>query len=101
MAGARALRAIGDPVVAAGPAGARIRTRIRLSAEEAAALNSIGAFLGSVYRGELAQRIGLGRLDHKAHAACGTRNRALRAVRRRRAATAAEDKSASDARGAR
>ena len=81
MAGARALRAIGDPVVAAGPAGARIRTRIRLSAEEAAALNSIGAFLGSVYRAELAQRIGLGRLDHKAHAAWrAQRKRALTAV---------------------
>jgi hypothetical protein len=44
MAGGRALRRIGDPVVAAAPAGVRIRTRIRLTEVEAAALTAIGEF---------------------------------------------------------
>ena len=69
MAGERALRRIGDPVVAATPAGVRIRTRIHVTAAEAAALAVIGDLLGAVYRGELAERIRLGRLDHKTHAA--------------------------------
>jgi hypothetical protein len=56
-------------VVAAAPAGARIRTRLHLSDAEAAALAGIGSFLGSVYRTELAARVELGRLGHKAHAA--------------------------------
>ena len=63
MAGRAALRRIGDPVVAAAPAGVRIRTRIHPTASEASALTAIGAFLGSVYRGELAERIGCGSLD--------------------------------------
>ncbi len=62
------LRRIGDPVVAAPPAGVRIRTRIHPGAEEAAALTASGGLLGSQYRSELAKRIRLGRLDHKAHA---------------------------------
>jgi IS605 OrfB family transposase len=65
--GAR-LRRIGDPVVAAAPAGVRIRTRIRATGEEQAALTAIGALLGSVYRRELAARIRLGGMDRKAHA---------------------------------
>ncbi len=69
MAGERSLRRIGDPVVAATPAGVRIRTRIQVTAAEAAALAVIGDLLGAVYRGELAERIRLGRLDHKTHAA--------------------------------
>lgn len=75
------LRRIGDPVVAAPPAGVRIRTRIHPSAEEAAALTAIGQLLGSVYRSELAERTRLGRLDGKAHAAWrAQRKRALTAV---------------------
>ncbi|MGH3828392.1 MAG: hypothetical protein ACRDQX_14675 [Pseudonocardiaceae bacterium] len=62
------LRAIGDPVVAGAPAGARIRTRIRPTPAEADALIAIGEVLGSVYRGELAGRIRLGRLDRQTHA---------------------------------
>ena len=69
MAGARALREIGDPVVAGAPVGVRIRTRIHPTAAEAQALAAIGSLLGSVYRRELAGRIRLGRLDSKAHAA--------------------------------
>jgi hypothetical protein len=45
------LHRVADPVVAAPPAGVRIRTRIHVSEAEAAALTAIGAFLGSVYRG--------------------------------------------------
>ncbi len=66
--GAR-LRRVADPVVAAPPAGVRIRTRIHVSEAEAAALTAIGAFLGSVYRGELAERIDRGVLDRDGHAA--------------------------------
>lgn len=44
------LRRIGDPVVPAGPAGVRIRTRLHPTVEEAAALTAIGRLLGSVYR---------------------------------------------------
>jgi hypothetical protein len=69
MAQAKALRAIGDPVVAAAPSGARIRTRIRATAAEATALSTIAEFLGSVYRGELAARVRLGRLDAKSQTA--------------------------------
>ena len=77
----RALRRIGDPVVGAAPAGVRIRTRIHLSPAEADVLAAIGSFLGSVYRTELAARVRLGRLDHKAHAAWrAQRKQALTAV---------------------
>ena len=55
--------------MAAVPAGVRIRTRIHTSTDEAAALTTIGEFLGSVYRGELAGRIGCGVLDRGGRAA--------------------------------
>ena len=81
MAGPKALRRIANPVVAAAPAGVRIRTRIRVGAEEAAALTAIGALLGSAYRSELAQRVRLGQLDRKAHAVWrAQRKQALTAV---------------------
>lgn len=63
----RALRRIGDPVVAVGPRGVRVRTRLHLTEEEAAALGEVGRYLGSVYRRELAHRIALGRMDRKQH----------------------------------
>ena len=62
------LRRIGDPMVAGAPAGVRIRTRIHPTAAEAEALGAVGELLGSVYRGELAGRVRLGRLDRRAHA---------------------------------
>jgi IS605 OrfB family transposase len=65
----RALRRTADPVVAPAAAGVRIRTRVRLTEAESAALTEIGSFLGSVFRTELAARVALGGLDHKAHAA--------------------------------
>src|SRR5829696_4874221 len=81
MAERRSLRRIGGPVVAAAPAGARIRTRICPTAEEAEALRAMGELLGSVYRGELAKRIGLGRLDRRAHGLWrAQRKRAVTAV---------------------
>jgi hypothetical protein len=81
MAGKRSLRRIGDPVVAAAPAGVRIRTRIRVSESEAAALTAIGEFLGSVYRGELADRIGGSGLDRDGRAAWrAERKQAITAV---------------------
>ncbi|WP_219069420.1 hypothetical protein, partial [Candidatus Mycobacterium methanotrophicum] len=52
---------IGDPVVAAGPRGVRVRTRLHLTEEEAAALGEVGRYLDSVYRRELTHRIALGR----------------------------------------
>ena len=61
--------------------GARIRTRIHPNADEAAALTAIGKFLGSVYRGELADRIRWGVLDHDGRSSWrGERKRAITAV---------------------
>ena len=81
MAEGRSLRRIGGPVVAAAPAGVRLRTRIRPTSEEAAALIAMGELLGSVYRGELAGRIGCGVLDREAQAAWrAERKQALTAV---------------------
>jgi len=39
------LRRIGDPVIASSPAGVRVRTRLHLSAGEAAALAAVGEYL--------------------------------------------------------
>jgi IS605 OrfB family transposase len=81
MADGVPLRRIADPVVAAGPAGVRIRTRIHPTDAEAQALTAIGEFLGSVYRGELTGRVRLGRLDRDAQAAWrAQRKRAVTAV---------------------
>ncbi|MGV0745690.1 hypothetical protein [Mycolicibacterium sp. XJ870] len=81
MAKRRLLRRVADPVVAAAPAGVRIRTRIHPTVDEAAALTAIGELLGSVYRGELATRIALGQLDPQGHAVWRAgRKQALTAV---------------------
>jgi hypothetical protein len=61
-------RRIGDPVVAGRPVGVRIRARIHVTQAEVAALRTIGSFLGSVYRAELASRVRCGRLDREAQA---------------------------------
>jgi hypothetical protein len=74
-------RRIADPVVAAAPVGVRIRTRIRPTAQEAAALTAMGELLGSLYRGELADRVRWGVLDREGHAAWrAQRKQALTAV---------------------
>jgi hypothetical protein len=81
MAAKRSLRRISDPVVAAAPAGVRIRTRIRVTEAEADALTAIGQFLGSAYRGELADRIRCGVLDSVGRAAWrAERKQAITAV---------------------
>jgi IS605 OrfB family transposase len=81
MAGGARLRRIADPVLAAPPAGARVRTRIHVTEAEAAALTTIGDFLGSVYRGELAERIRRGVLDCDGRAAWrAERKRAITTV---------------------
>jgi IS605 OrfB family transposase len=72
------LRRIGAPVVAGAPLGVRIRTRIRVTEAEAAALGAVGSFLGGVYRGELSGRVGLGVLDRQSRA--GWRAERKRAV---------------------
>jgi hypothetical protein len=81
MTAMRSLRRIGDSVVAGAPSGLRIRTRIRLSDAEAEALKTIGTLLGSVYRGELANRICCGAIDFTGQAAWrAERKRAVTAV---------------------
>jgi hypothetical protein len=75
------LRRIGDPVVAAAPAGVHIRTRIHLTAEQIEALTVIGSVLGSVFRAELADRVVCGALDSEGHLAWrAQRKKAITAV---------------------
>jgi len=40
------LREIAAPFVVAAPAGARVRTRLRVTAEDAAVLRAVGTYLG-------------------------------------------------------
>ena len=69
------------PFVVAPASGVRIRTRLHVTAAEGLALRGIGSFLGGLYRTELADRIGLGRLDRRAQAGWrATAKRALTAV---------------------
>src|SRR5690242_16118106 len=72
----RALREIAAPFVAAAPAGARVRTRLRVSPEDAAVLTAVGCHLGSLAGRDLAARCAEGGLDAKGRAAS-------RAVRKR------------------
>jgi len=75
------LRRVGDPVVAAGPSGMRIRTRLHVTDAEAAALSEVGTFLGSVYRSELSGRIASGCMDRQQHSVWrAERKRAVTAV---------------------
>lgn len=71
------LRRIGDPVVASAPAGVRVRTRLHVTDSEAVALGEVGRFLGGVYRGELADRIVLGRMDRKQQSVWRTERKQL------------------------
>ena len=57
------LREIAAPFVAAAPAGARVRTRLRVSPQDAAVLAAVGRHLGSLAAGDLAARCAEGRLD--------------------------------------
>ena len=58
-----ALREIVGPFVAAAPAGARIRTRLRVTAQDEAVLSAAGRHLGSLAGRDLAARVREGRLD--------------------------------------
>ena len=75
------LREIAEPFIAAAPAGARVRTRLRVSAEDEAVLRAAGSHLGSLAGADLAARCREGRLDAKGRAVSRTeRKRALTAV---------------------
>jgi IS605 OrfB family transposase len=70
------LRPVAVPFVAAAPAGARVRARLRPSPEDEAVLRAVGGHLGSLAGKDLAARCAEGRLDARGRARC-------RAVRKR------------------
>jgi hypothetical protein len=63
-----AVRPIAEPFVAAAPAGARVRTRLRVDSDDAAVLRQVGGFLGSLAGRDLAARCREGHLDAKGKA---------------------------------
>ena len=63
-----ALRRVDVPFVAAAPAGARVRTRLRVSEQDAHVLAAVGTHLGSLAGRDLAARCAEGRLDAKRRA---------------------------------
>jgi hypothetical protein len=62
------LREIAAAFVAAAPAGARVRTRLRVSPQDAAVLRAAGSHLASLAGGDLAARCAEGRLDARGRA---------------------------------
>ena len=68
------LRRMAVPFVAAAPAGARVRARLRPSPGDEAVLRAVGAHLGSLAGKDLAARCAEGRLDARGSA----RSRAAR-----------------------
>jgi hypothetical protein len=74
------LREIAVPFVAAAPAGARVRTRLRVNPQDAAVLEAAGRHLGSLAGRDLAARCAEGRL--------GAKGRAVSRRARKRALTA-------------
>ena len=76
----RGLREIAAPFVAAAPAGARVRARLRVSPADAAVLRAVGSHLGMLAGRDLAARCAQGRLDAKGRAVSrAARKRALTA----------------------
>ena len=74
------LRPVAEPFVAAPPAGARVRARLRVSPADEAVLRAAGAHLGSLAGRDLAARCGEGRLDAAGQAGSrAARKRALTA----------------------
>jgi hypothetical protein len=63
------LREIAVPFVAAAPAGARVRTRLKVSPQDAGVLRAVGRHLGALAGRDLAVRCAEGRLDAKGRAA--------------------------------
>jgi IS605 OrfB family transposase len=75
-----ALRPIAAPFVVIPPAGARVRTRLRVSPQDEAVLRAVGKHLGSLAGRDLAARCAQGHLDTKGKAISRTgRKRALTA----------------------
>jgi hypothetical protein len=72
------LRPIAGPFVAAAPAAARVRTRLRVSPQDEAVLRAVGTHLGSLAGRDLAARCAEGRLDAKGRA--GSRARRKKAL---------------------
>jgi len=75
------LREIRAPFVAAAPEGARVRTRLRVSEQDAVVLEALGSYLGQLAGRDLAARCAQGRLD--------ARGRAVSRRERKRALTGA------------
>jgi hypothetical protein len=71
-----ALREIAGPFAVAPPAGARVRTRLRVCGDDAAVLREVGEYLGSLASADLAARCAEGSLD------AGQRARSRRARKR-------------------
>ena len=63
-----ALREVAGPFVVAPPAGARVRTRLRVSGVDAAVLREVGGYLGSLASADLTVRCAEGRLDARQRA---------------------------------
>jgi hypothetical protein len=75
------LREIAPPFAVAGPGGARVRTRLLLSAQDDAVLQAAGRHLGSLASADLAARCAEGPLDAKGRAdSRAARKRALTAA---------------------
>jgi len=75
------LREVALPFAVAGPGGARVRTRLRLSAQDQAVLQAAGRHLGSLASADLAARCAEGPLDGQGRAASrAARKRALTAA---------------------
>jgi hypothetical protein len=64
----RRLREIAEPFVAAAPAGARVRARLRVSPRDAEVLRAAGRHLGVLAGRDLAARCAEGRLDARGRA---------------------------------
>jgi IS605 OrfB family transposase len=74
------LREIAAPFVAAAPAGARVRARLRVSPADESVLRAVGSHLGMLAGRDLAARCAQGRLDAKGRAVSrAARKRALTA----------------------
>lgn len=74
----RGLRQIAGPFVVAGPAGARVRTRLALCDADGLMLSAVGAHLGALAGADLGVHCGQGRLDGRAAAVSqAERKRAL------------------------
>jgi len=69
------LRPLTAPFVAAAPAGTRVRTRLRVTAQDEAVLQAVGTHLGSLAGKDLAARCTEGRLDAGGRAASRARRK--------------------------